>query len=792
MPLALGGMAADIPLPGVARAEASAHIGVADGRLFVKPVESGEPLTCNGARLTASRWLEAGDVLGVGTTRVEVRVDGDTVQLVVHRTVAEEITEPPILVAAAPPETDSAPAPHESATITALPFQPRAGTTPTRRRRWRPRTLLIWVPLALLAAAAWFVFTARSIELIIEPAPDRVELHGTVPAPQIGGRRLMRAGHYTLVAEKDGFRRLEEEFDVTRSSESTLRFTLERLPGFLVLDVGTVMEVAVVVDGEEIGVTPVDPIELAPGTHRLELTAARYRDLATTVEIEGRGIEQTLAVELEPRYAAITFVSDPAGAQLLVDGRGVGFTPVTAELLEGRRAYELKLQGHKPARGAVTVAASEPQRLPPVVLQLLDARLGLRSVPDDATVTVDDEYRGLTPLELYLSPGAHEIELTRAGYEPATSRVELRSGESRDLELALAARIGELRVAVLPVDALLYVNGERQQEANTTLRLPAVPHEIALRREGYEEFRQTLTPRPGFPQSLSVELRTPEEVVAASRPEVIRIANDHELHLIEGGPMRMGASRREPGRRANETLREVELTRPYYLATQEVSNKQFRKFAAGHLSGTVGAYSLEADHHPAVRVTWDDAARYCNWLSRQEGRPEAYLERGGRMVPVMPVTTGYRLPSEAEWAWAARYDGGEGPRKYPWGNELPVQKGSGNYADRASEALLADALDEYDDGFIVTAPVDSFDPDVEGLHNLGGNVAEWVHDYYTIFPPGTKEPARDPLGPAEGEYHVIRGASWMHSSVTELRLTFRDYGKDPRPDVGFRIARFAE
>ena len=51
---------------------------------------------------------------------------------------------------------------------------------------------------------------------------------------------------------------------------------------------------------------------------------------------------------------------------------------------------------------------------------------------------------------------------------------------------------------------------------------------------------------------------------------------------------------------------------------------------------------------------------------------------------------------------------------------------------------------------------------------------------------------RDPVGPAEGEYHVIRGASFLHGTVTELRLSFRDYGKDPRPDVGFRVARYAQ
>ena len=74
---------------------------------------------------------------------------------------------------------------------------------------------------------------------------------------------------------------------------------------------------------------------------------------------------------------------------------------------------------------------------------------------------------------------------------------------------------------------------------------------------------------------------------------------------------------------------------------------------------------------------------------------------------------------------------------------------------------------------------------------MGGNVAEWMHDYYTIYPSGA-EIAKDPLGPKEGELYAIRGSSWMDGSVTELRLSYRDYGNKPRPDLGFRIARYAE
>ena len=91
--------------------------------------------------------------------------------------------------------------------------------------------------------------------------------------------------------------------------------------------------------------------------------------------------------------------------------------------------------------------------------------------------------------------------------------------------------------------------------------------------------------------------------------------------------------------------------------------------------------------------------------------------------------------------------------------------------------------------YIVTAPVGTFPASPIGIFDLAGNVSEWVNDFHEI--PGT-EAVSDPLGPATGEYHVIRGSSWMHGTVTELRLSFRDYGKGPRQDLGFRLARFAE
>ena len=396
-------------------------------------------------------------------------------------------------------------------------------------------------------------------------------------------------------------------------------------------------------------------------------------------------------------------------------------------------------------------------------------------------------------MELYLEPGElHDIEVSRVGFEPQSHRMQLQPGHEQDLGVELVPILGEVEIVVDPSDALLYVNGEARGRANQVHRLVLVPRDIEVRKDGYETFRTNLTPRQGFPQSIEVTLRTLEEARIQDMPAVIETAQGAELSLVQPLRFTMGASRREPGRRTNETIREVGLTRRYYLALEEVTNRQFREFDPSHRSGSAGRHNLEIDHHPVVRVTWEAAARYCNWLSETESLPAAYVERDGKLVPRFPPSLGYRLPTEAEWTQAARYPEGDGGRKYPWGDALPVEPNSGNYGDDSARGLVSTTLPGYGDSYATTAPTSSFLPNPLGIFNLGGNVAEWMHDFYSIYPPGGSEPDRDPLGPETGELHVIRGSSWMDGNVTELRLSYRDYGTDARSDLGFRIARYAE
>jgi len=262
------------------------------------------------------------------------------------------------------------------------------------------------------------------------------------------------------------------------------------------------------------------------------------------------------------------------------------------------------------------------------------------------------------------------------------------------------------------------------------------------------------------------------------------------VRIVPPGRFTMGSERREQGRRPNEGMRAVTLKRPFYIGVTEVTNGQFRKFRSSHASGYVEKQTLDLDHHPVSKVTWQDAAAFCNWLSEQEGLPPAYEERDGALVLRQPVSNGYRLPTEAEWEYASRYAAPGKQTRYAWGDALPVPANVGNIAGTETGDWLPARFDEYRDEFQVVAPVGKFAANPLGLHDMTGNVSEWVNDFYLSFVAGTA--SVDPLGPAAGNRHTIRGSSWRSALASELRYAWRDSGDDGGQAIGFRVARYAD
>jgi formylglycine-generating enzyme required for sulfatase activity len=807
-PVSIGGPGSDVVVP-ARSAGPIAWVALQDGQLFVQPADDDASVLHNGSRITGSTWLRSGDVLDAGAGRLKLRVEGGRRLLEVVAGGHGNATAPPV----APDSSSlSGVGADEGERIEPVAFRPQTAPGASTVRRWPARRIAVVLAGLALAAVAALIFTSTPVQVEIDPSPQRVAFEGGWPGLKIGSSHLLRPGKYTLVAEREGYAVLRAPVTVERERGEVLRYRLAPLPGRLRI----VMPVpgSVSIDGQPAGKAPGE-FRLPAGTHKLLIDTERYADYAADVRVEGFGRLQTLEPKLTPGWSKVTVETDPVGARVIIASKDRGESPLSLDLDAGSYRLELRRDGFKPWITDVQVKANEPLRIGPVKLGLPDGRLAVRSRPAGASVTIGGAYRGRTPLELDVRPDLLQaVSVTREGYEPATRELAVAAGKSAVVDVDLTPILGEVIVRANPQDAQLLVDGEAKGSANQTLRLPATRHTLEIRKTGYAPFRTTVTPRPGLTQSVEATLLegvAPAAATTAAQSSAasgagasagaapgelvpltpaVRAKPGVDLKLIPAGEYTMGSPRREAGRRANESQRPVKLERRFYMSPREVTNAEFRQFRPEHRSGFILQQTLDLDRQPVVNVSWQDAAAYSNWLSAQEGLAPAYETKGGRLAPVTPVTNGYRLPTEAEWEWVARGAGGN-LRKYPWGDALPVPAGAGNYADRSAQALVPLVIPDYDDGFAATAPVGSFAPGPDGFFDLGGNVAEWTHDLYTVQPPATSV-AVDPAATGDGALRVIRGSSWKSSAVTELRLAYRDYGDGKRNDLGFRIARYAQ
>jgi len=806
LPASLGGEGRDVTvssrIPGPL-----AWLGVQDGRYFLQAAGDESPVLRNGAACRGSAWISDGDVIDVADGRLKFHLQDGRPVLEVLAGGAANVTAPPVLEPSAGVAGDGA---AEDARIEAVAFRrPDAGVA-GRPHVFRWGRIATIAGLVLLALVAAVIFTSVPVQLQIEPPPERASFQGGWPGLRFGSSHLLRPGSYRLVAEREGYERLEVPVEITDRRDQRFEFSMKLLPGRLRVE--TPVPGRLSVDGVEAGEVPGE-FELAAGRYTLTIDTERYLDHVEEVEIDGGGRLQLLTPELVPGWAAVSVTSEPADAELLVNGESRGRTPLAIELMAGSHQLELRRAGYKPWLTDLQLKPGTPVEIGPVKLGVPDGRLVVRSRPAGANVTIGGAYRGRTPLEIEVRPDiVQAITISRDGYESASRELSVASGAREVLDVNLEAILGQVIVSASPADAELYVDGEPRGRANQTLELPATAHVIELRKSGYAPYRETVTPRPGLPQKVEARLLEAVASAAAVAPSgddggaaseeagapvaivalepALRSPAGQELKLAPAGSYTMGSPRREAGRRANESQRAVTLQRRFYVAAREVTNAEYRQFRPQHRSGYILQTSLDLDRQPVVNVSWQDAAAYCNWLSEKEGLPPAYRESGGRLVAVVPATRGYRLPTEAEWEWVARRSPA-GLLKYPWGENLPVPPGSGNFADRRAQPIVPLVLDGLDDGYAGTAPVASFNANALGIFDLGGNVAEWTHDLYTVRPPGG-EATVDPAATGEGSVHVIRGSSWKHAAVTELRLAYRDYGEGKRNDVGFRIARYAQ
>jgi formylglycine-generating enzyme required for sulfatase activity len=238
-----------------------------------------------------------------------------------------------------------------------------------------------------------------------------------------------------------------------------------------------------------------------------------------------------------------------------------------------------------------------------------------------------------------------------------------------------------------------------------------------------------------------------------------------KLVQLKGECFDMGSPETQPERYANETPHRVCLD-SYWISQHEVTNAQYRRFKPDHNSGSFRGATLNDDQQPVVEVSWEEAMDYAEWLSQLTGKP-------------------YRLPTEAEWEYAAR---ARTETVRFWGNESKTACTYANVADKAAQRYWnAHPIHDCDDNYSVAAPVGVFEANPFALYDMLGNVSEWTcstyqHEY------GKQDNRCASQAALEQARRAVRGGSW-DDPPRLVRSTDRN-GKEPATrdnDLGFRL-----
>jgi formylglycine-generating enzyme required for sulfatase activity len=281
-----------------------------------------------------------------------------------------------------------------------------------------------------------------------------------------------------------------------------------------------------------------------------------------------------------------------------------------------------------------------------------------------------------------------------------------------------------------------------------------------------------------------------------------------KLVLIPKGEFKMGSEELI----SEKPIHQVRLTKDFYLAAHHVTVGQFKAFvkdaaykseaetkkngigfsAESKWLDNKGAYTWrnpgfeQADDHPVVCVSWNDAVAFCKWLSAKESKT-------------------YRLPAEAEWEYACRAGT---TTRFSCGEEDASLKGYANLADLALKPKVQEGIEEknaapkgnnsggiakFDDGYVFTSPVGKFKPNPWGLYDMHGNAWTWCSDFSARYTDGLQIDPPGPAAPMAGMGRVIRGGTWF---IGPLRCRSANrVQRDPVASfcfIGFRVARTAD
>ncbi len=493
------------------------------------------------------------------------------------------------------------------------------------------------------------------------------------------------------------------------------------------------------------------------------LSLPLYHDEAGMVTVDQPRKELQFA--LRPAFGSVTVTSTPSGASVFLDEKQVGQTPLTLDrIASGSHSLRLQAPQYAVERRNVSVADGQTANVA-VTLAARFAEITVQA-PQGAVVTVDGDRKGSGTLSWRQGEGLCDIVVSMAGHRDARRQLEVVAGRAQTVQLTPQPIYGSASVDSDPMDAEIWIDGKQYGVTpNVVERLLVGRHTLVLKKSGCADLQQQFSVEEGKEASLSVKLPTGRsgdiivvrdlDITSAGAPLTMAFRDFNNqtftvngvqftMVAVEGGTFTMGATS-EQGSDAwddEKPAHKVTLS-DYYIGQTEVTQALWEAVMGGNPSRRIG------DNLPVEQVSWNDCQVFIQKLNQLTGKQ-------------------FRLPTEAEWEYAAR--GGRKSRgyKYAGGNNI----GSVAWYDDNSGNEMH--------------PVATKQANELGIYDMSGNVWEWCSDWYGDY---TSSSQSDPQGPSSGSDRVGRGGGYF-SRVRFCRVSSRNYitPGDRDNDFGLRLS----
>lgn len=486
--------------------------------------------------------------------------------------------------------------------------------------------------------------------------------------------------------------------------------------------------------------SPCEITKLPSGTHTLTVTYPGYAISQSKITVTD-GCVIPLNIELDARFAPIT-INTLAGATVKVNGEVIGKGSLAKQLDEGIYDVEVSMAQHRTVTRQIEVIANQPQTIE-ITPTPIYGSLDVVSTPMFSDVVINGKHYGTTPTTIEnLLIGEYDVTISKKGCASITRKVTITDGQLSTIEVDLPQGREYTITSDRNGDAV-FVDGVKRGVTPLSISLSYGSHEVELRRDGKTTKKTIAVTQSGTESVLHLVFGLSPKWKAGISPstkQVLQRLVDNMVQ-VEDGTFRMGSTKYDDAK----PVHQVTLS-DYCIGKYEVTQEEWKAVMGTNPSRFTG------NNKPVEQVSWNDCQEFIKKLNLLTGLQ-------------------FRLPTEAEWEYAAR--GGNKSKGYKY-------SGSNNIGNVAWY---------WDNSNDETHAVGTKQPNELGIYDMSGNVWEWCSDWYSSSY-YSSSPANNPTGPAAGyNIRVVRGGSWIHYA-RYCRVPIRDHDNSDicYPYVGFRLA----